>query len=99
MPTTDEINEIVGLLEQKTDSLKKAYLELQEENLRMKRIIREWESEKETLNLEITQWKEKCEMLKVANSILGSNEYKTDTKLKINMLIREIDACIAYFSE
>jgi predicted nuclease with TOPRIM domain len=33
--------------------------------------------------------------LKTANALLGSDEYKTKTKLKINALIREIDQCIA----
>ncbi|MEN8815499.1 MAG: hypothetical protein ABF274_01335 [Nonlabens sp.] len=33
--------------------------------------------------------------LKTANAMLGSDEYKTKTKLKINSLIREIDQCIA----
>lgn len=32
--------------------------------------------------------------LKTANAILGSDDYKTKTKLKINALVREIDQCI-----
>ena len=32
--------------------------------------------------------------LKTANAMLGSDDYKTKTKLKINALIREIDQCI-----
>ncbi|SCX89939.1 hypothetical protein SAMN05192588_0169 [Nonlabens sp. Hel1_33_55] len=34
-------------------------------------------------------------MLKTANAMLGSDDYKTKTKLKINALVREIDQCIA----
>ena len=37
--------------------------------------------------------------LKMANSLLGSDENKRDTKLKINSLIREIDYCIAQLSD
>ena len=37
--------------------------------------------------------------LKIANSLLGSEENKRDTKLKINSLIREIDYCIAQLSD
>ncbi len=33
--------------------------------------------------------------LKTANAMLGSDDYKTKTKLKINALVREIDQCIA----
>jgi len=47
----------------------------------------------------IGSWEEKYETLKFANSILGSNESKKETKLKINALIREIDYCICQLSE
>lgn len=47
----------------------------------------------------IGSWEEKYETLKFANSILGSNESKKETKLKINALIREIDYCISQLSE
>ncbi|AZQ43777.1 hypothetical protein [Nonlabens ponticola] len=33
--------------------------------------------------------------LKTANAMLGSDDYKAKTKLKINALVREIDQCIA----
>ncbi|MFT5754163.1 MAG: chromosome segregation ATPase [Flavobacterium sp.] len=39
------------------------------------------------------------ESLKTVNAILGSDENKRETKLKINSLIREIDYCIAQLSE
>jgi hypothetical protein len=43
--------------------------------------------------------KKQYEKLKIANSLLGSDENKRDTKLKINSLIREIDYCIAQLSD
>ncbi|WP_438966954.1 hypothetical protein [Flavobacterium sp.] len=39
------------------------------------------------------------ENLKTVNAILGSEENKRETKLKINSLIREIDYCIAQLSD
>ncbi|WP_340066988.1 hypothetical protein [Ascidiimonas aurantiaca] len=48
---------------------------------------------------EIEEWKEKYRALKMANSMLGSNEKTTEAKLTINTLIREIDRCIAQLSE
>ncbi|MEY2701557.1 MAG: hypothetical protein RLY43_190, partial [Bacteroidota bacterium] len=42
---------------------------------------------------------QELESLKITNSLLGSEEYKRETKLKINALIREIDYCIAQLSE
>ena len=47
----------------------------------------------------ISSWEEKHETLKFTNSILGSDESKKETKLKINALIREIDHCISQLSE
>ena len=48
---------------------------------------------------EMTSWIEKYEALKMANSMLGSDENNRETKLKINTLIRDIDHCIAQLSE
>lgn len=48
---------------------------------------------------EISDWTEKYETLKTVNSMLGSDENKRETKLKINSLIREIDQCIAQLAE
>lgn len=47
----------------------------------------------------ISSWVEKYEALKMANSLLGSDEDNRETKLKINTLIRDIDHCIAQLSE
>ena len=48
---------------------------------------------------EINALKMQYESLKITNSLLGSDENKRDTKLKINSLIREIDYCIAQLSD
>jgi regulator of replication initiation timing len=48
---------------------------------------------------EIELWREKYNTMKVANSMLGSDQYKRETKLKINSLVREIDQCINQLSE
>nr|WP_321246080.1 hypothetical protein [uncultured Psychroserpens sp.] len=48
---------------------------------------------------ELSSWVEKHEALKMANSLLGSDENNRETKLKINTLIRDIDHCIAQLSE
>ncbi|TXE19598.1 hypothetical protein ES692_02265 [Psychroserpens burtonensis] len=48
---------------------------------------------------ELSSWVEKHEALKMANSLLGSDENNRETKLKINTLIRDIDHCISQLSE
>ena len=44
-------------------------------------------------------WEEKYNSLKTASAMLGSNTNKTEAKLKINTLIRDLDHCIAQLSE
>lgn len=48
---------------------------------------------------EIAELKKQNETLKMANSLLGSDDNKRETKLKINSLIREIDYCITQLAD
>ena len=53
----------------------------------------------QTQSEEMDRLKKQYDTLKIANSLLGSEENKRETKLKINSLIREIDYCIAQLAE
>ena len=53
----------------------------------------------QTQSEEMDSLKKQYDTLKIANSLLGSEENKRETKLKINSLIREIDYCIAQLAE
>ena len=44
-------------------------------------------------------YKRKYEAIKITQALLGSDEKRTEIKLKINSLIREIDQCIIQLSE
>lgn len=79
-------------LSQKLDGLEKTNQELRNELLKSSTIIDKQSEEISTL-------KNQYETLKTANSLLGSDENKRETKLKINSLIREIDYCIAQLSD
>jgi chromosome segregation ATPase len=94
-----EIAEIVDTLEDKVKKLfiKLEGLEKNSQDLKLElqkaaRIINQQTSEMDAL-------KKQYEALKLANSLLGSEENKRDTKLKINSLIREIDYCIKQLSD
>jgi chromosome segregation ATPase len=50
-------------------------------------------------SIEIEALKKQCETLRMTNALLGSEDNKRDTKLKINSLIREIDYCIAQLAD
>ncbi len=55
--------------------------------------------QKTTLETELKELKEENKALKIANNLLGSNEGKTQTKAKINSLIKEVDYCISRITE
>ncbi|WP_432671613.1 hypothetical protein [Flavobacterium sp. SM2513] len=94
-----EIAEIVDTLEDKVKKLfsKLEGLEKNSQDLKLElqkaaKIINQQSSEMDAL-------KKQYDALKLANSLLGSEENKRDTKLKINSLIREIDYCIKQLSD
>ncbi len=94
-----ELTEIVDSLENriskmlhKYEGLKQSYNICQEELTSVK-------AENEKLEGEIENYLNQVQTLKAANALLGSNDFKKETKLKINSLIREIDQCIVQLSE
>jgi len=69
-------------------------------------LISQLSEEKQGLEKQNLDFKEKVshlksenESLKVANSLLGSEESKAVTKRKINSLIKEVDFCIYQLTE
>lgn len=88
----DSLEDKITKVLHKLDDLKQTNAKLKEDVTLSQNKI----SQQEEL---IGSWEEKYETLKFVNSILGSNESKKETKLKINALIREIDYCISQLSE
>ena len=60
----------------------------------LKSKLKELESSNLNFNEDITALKQKNKSLSMANSLLGSDENKDETKNKINLLIKEINTCI-----
>lgn len=48
---------------------------------------------------EIATVTDRYQILKMASALLGSDDEKRETKLKINTLIRELDYCIAQLAD
>ena len=88
----DTLENKIGKLFLKIKSLEKNNQELQIE-LKNAAVLMQNQSK------EIESLKTQLETLKIANALLGSDENKRDTKLKINSIIREIDYCIAQLSD
>jgi predicted nucleic acid-binding Zn-ribbon protein len=94
-----ELVQIVDSLENKISKMLHRLDMLHLANERLEKELVSIKSEKETVNSSVSEWEEKYNALKLANSMLGSNTNKTEAKLKINTLIRELDHCIAQLSE
>jgi phage shock protein A len=93
------LSEIVDSLENRINELLHTHLKMKQKNAQLEDEIAVLKLQQEQFHDEIESWREKHDTLKYANSILGSDEYKRDTKLKINALIREIDQCVTEISE
>lgn len=94
-----KIEEIVSTLETRINKVLSRMEVLKESNQKLEHQLQSSRLELQEKENEITSWKERYEALKVANTMLGSDNNKRETKLKINSLIREIDHCIAQLAE
>lgn len=93
-----QLSNVVDSLETKVNYLLKAYNEVQEKNLQLIEAFQKQKSVSESLMNELEDLRKKYTTLKNAKGLLGSDEYKKETKHKISTLIREIDMCIAQLS-
>ncbi|GAW88782.1 hypothetical protein ACLHWR_01275 [Flavobacterium psychrophilum] len=94
-----DIREIIDSLEIRFEKFFKKMEDLEDANRILSMKLDESERFILNQNQEIKTIKANFDSIKITNSLLGSDEYKRDTKLKINSLIREIDYCIAQLSD
>ncbi|HEY0091616.1 MAG TPA: hypothetical protein VGB43_03935 [Flavobacterium sp.] len=88
----DTLESRIQKLIEKADRLEGTINELKGDLEKSKSVIKKQEEGINSLRSEY-------ESLKTANALLGSEDNKRDTKLKINSLIREIDYCIAQLAD
>ncbi|WP_066218609.1 hypothetical protein [Formosa haliotis] len=93
------IEEIVDALEDKISKMLQRVDALKQSNAKLEEDLKQSRLNLQSQQQEIEAWAEKYEALKIAKSMLGSDDNKRETKLKINSLVREIDYCIAQLSE
>jgi hypothetical protein len=93
------ISELIDSLEVKFFKINQKLVHLEKKNTDLEvELLLSKNKEQDQLN-EISSLKKQIDTLKTVNSLLGSEENKRETKLKINTLIREIDYCIAQLSD
>jgi len=94
-----EIAEIIDTLESKIHKLLAKIDNLEQKNRVLQQELTVSSNVIQKQNTMVETLKKDFESLKLTNSLLGSEDYKRDTKLKINSLIREIDYCIAQLAD
>ena len=94
-----ELVKIVDSLENKVSKLLHKLVLLQQANSKLENELIATRDNKDSSQKLVSEWEEKYNSLKLANSMLGSSTNKTEAKLKINTLIRELDHCITQLAE
>ena len=93
-----QFQNIVDSLEHKVKILIAAHDQLKADHQQLLKSVSAQQQEQQIMAKSLANWKEKYEHIKVANAMLGSDQHKRDTKLKINALVRDIEQCIALLS-
>ena len=94
-----KIELIVNSLEEKVQKVLYELAELKNDNTTLTQELLDANATNSKLLLRLKEKESDYDTLKFANSILGSDESKRETKLKINTLINEIDDCISNLSD
>ena len=94
-----KIELIVNSLEEKVQKVLYELVELKNDNTTLTQELLDANATNSKLLLRLQEKESDYDTLKFANSILGSDESKRETKLKINTLIKAIDDCISNLSD
>jgi len=95
------MSDFVSLVASLEIKLKKLIHKLEAVEIKNQQLNLEVEALKDSkkyLEKELTNWEDQYNALKLANSMLGSDDNTTEAKLKINTLIKELDQCIGSLS-
>lgn len=93
------LSEVVDSLEYRVAALLSKYKDVKHKQIALEEELTVLQQENKQLREAVDKSEQNIRTLKTANTLLGSNEHKRETKLKINALVREIDACIASLAE
>lgn len=94
-----ELFELVDTLEIKISRLLFRLDTLRQEKEALEREVDALKESRQESRKRAELWENRYNSLKVAHAMLGSETNKTEAKLKINALLKEIDQCIVYLSE
>jgi TolA-binding protein len=96
------MSDVIKIVDSLEDKIKKliSKVELLEKNNKLLMAeLSESESRQQESYQQIENLQSQITALKTANALLGSDDFKRETKTRINSLIREIDYCVAQLSD
>ncbi len=92
------LDQIIDSLEEKLNQLMVNYSQLEQDYINCQEVLAQERLHTKSLESRSIELMHQNKLLKNTNALLGSDEYKKETKLKINALVKEIDQCIAQLS-
>ena len=93
------MEEWIEKIERLLPQLQEYILFLQERNKELTAEVSMLKDRLEETTTIAAQYQQQYQSLKIAQTLLGSDETKTEAKLKIGRLIREIEQCIVQLSQ
>ena len=93
------MEEWIEKIERLLPQVQQYVLSLEERNRALILQVEALQGQLQELMQQNQQSQQKYQALKVAQALLGSDETKTEAKLKIGRLIREIEQCIVQLSQ
>ena len=95
----EEMEEWIEKIERLLPLVQQYVLSLEERNRALILQVETLQGQLQELMQQSQEQQQKYQALKVAQALLGSDETKTEAKLKISRLIREIEQCIVQLSQ
>lgn len=95
----EKLSDITLSIETKLNKLIQHLENVVKENNELKSELLQYQTQQTFLQQKHTDLQKQYENLKIANALLGSEDFKKETKLKINSLVREIDHCISQLTK
>lgn len=95
----EKLSDITLSIETKLNKLLQHLAKVVEENEQLRNELLQHKTEQTNLQEKHIELQKQYDNLKIASGFLGSEDFKKETKLKINSLVREIDHCISQLSK
>lgn len=95
----EKLSDITLSIETKLNKLIQHLEKVVKENDQLKSELLQHQTQQTNLQQKHIELQKQYDNLKIANRLLGSEDFKKETKLKINSLVREIDHCISQLTK